>query len=81
MVELIRRIMRADGTEEEIDEMVALFDANVPHPHGANLAFYPEDYDHKQDWETMAEYNPSPEDVVEMALNYKPLITPPPSGE
>ena len=77
LVELIRRIMNAEGTEEEINEMINLFDANVPHPNGANLAFYPEDCDHKQGWKTIGEYNPSPEEVVEMALSYKPFITPP----
>ena len=81
LVELVRRIMNAEGTEEEIDEMIVLFNANVPHPDGASLAFYPEGYNHRRDWETIGDYNPTPEEVVEKASSYKPLITPPPLDE
>ncbi len=45
LVALMRHIMNAEGTEEEIDEMITLFDA----------------YEHRQEWQTISEYNPSPE--------------------
>ncbi len=79
LIALIRRIMNAEGTEEENNAMITLFNANVPHPQGANLAFYPADSGHRQ--VMIRAYNPSPEEVVEIALNYKPFVIPPPSNE
>ncbi len=59
LVELVRRIMDADGTEREIDDMITALEENVPHPEVTDLIFYPEEGD------------PTPEEVVEEALAYK----------
>ncbi|SFS52486.1 bacteriocin immunity protein [Marininema halotolerans] len=69
LVELVRRIIDVDGTEEEIDQMIDLFEEIVPNPKGSGLIFYPENED------------VTPEEIVEEALHYEPIITPPPSNE
>lgn len=79
LIALMCRIMNAEGTEEEIDAMITQFNANVPHPEEANLAFYPADSGHGQ--AMIRAYKPSPEEVVEIALNYKPFVIPPLSNE
>lgn len=61
LVELVRRIMEVEGTEEEIDAMIEILEANVPHPAVTDLIFYPEDGE------------PTPEEVVDQALAYKPI--------
>ena len=67
LVEFVRRIMAFDGDEDEIDQMRALLEANVPHPYVGDLMFWPKGPE------------PTPEEVVEQALAYQPIITPPPS--
>ena len=71
LIELGRKIVLCEGTEEEIDAMYKLFSKNVPHPNGANLFYYPENYDAgKYD---ITQYNPTVEEVVDKALSYKPI--------
>ena len=67
LIAVVERIIAVDGTEAELDEMVSLLQANVPHPAVSDLIFWPEG--NKQ---------VSAEEVVDAALSYKPLITPPP---
>lgn len=55
---LVNRIISVDGDEEEIAEMVELFERNVPHPAPSDLIYY-EDL--------------SSEEIVEKALAYKPI--------
>ena len=71
LIELGVKIINCQGTEKEIDEMIELFNNSVPHPNGANLFFYPENYNAKRD--TISEYKPTVEEVVDIALNYKPI--------
>lgn len=66
LIELVRRIMNAEGTEEEQDEMLDLFERSVPHPEISDLIF----------WD---DRNLTPEEIVEEVLNYQPIITPLPS--
>ena len=61
LVELVRKIMECEGSEEEIDEWLLIVKDSVPHPAVSDLIFYPEDDD------------VTPEEVVEQALSYKPL--------
>ena len=61
LVELVRKIQAAEGSEEEIDRMIASLEASVPHPHVTDLIFYPEGPDL------------TAEEVVERALAYKPI--------
>ncbi|GEC91337.1 bacteriocin immunity protein [Brevibacillus brevis] len=64
LVELVEKIIRVDGTEEEIDEMMNLLEKNVPHPEVSDLIFW-------------NEKELTPEEIVEEALNYMPIKLPP----
>ena len=68
MIGLVQRIMDADGTEDEIDQMIEQLEANVPDPNVIGLIFSPE-YP-----ESIAA------DVVDKALAYKPIVCPPSGG-
>ncbi len=71
LINIGRRIVECDGTEEEINDLSELFDRNVPHPSGSNLFFYPESYDARKD--DVSNYNPSVEEVVDTCLSYKAI--------
>lgn len=72
LIELGRKIVSCQGTEQEIDEMVKQFDANVPHPNGANLFYYPENYNART--RDISKYEPSVEEVVDKCLSYRPIM-------
>lgn len=63
------KIVNCEDSEEELDGLMEIFSDNVPHPDGANLFFYPENYNARKD--DISQYNPSVEEVVDKALNYK----------
>ncbi|MCE3225620.1 MAG: colicin immunity protein [Bacteroidetes bacterium] len=65
------KIVNCEGTEQEIDEMIELFDKHVPHPNGANLFFWPENYDARKD--DISKYDLTVEEVVDICLVYKPI--------
>ena len=65
LIELGRKIVNCEGMEEEIDAMYELFSKNVPHPNGANLFFYPENYKARK--HDLSEYKPTVEEVVDKA--------------
>ncbi|KAB8154297.1 colicin immunity protein [Kordia sp. TARA_039_SRF] len=71
LIELGKKIIACEGTEEEIDLLYEEFNKNVPHPDGANLFFYPENYNARKD--NISDYNPSVEEVVDKALAYKAI--------
>lgn len=71
LIELGYKIVNCEGSEDEIDELMELFDENVPHPDGANLFFYPENYNARKD--DISQYNPTVEEVVDKALNYRAI--------
>ncbi|OME13790.1 bacteriocin immunity protein [Paenibacillus odorifer] len=60
LIELVRKIMDAEGIEEEIDAMIEILKQNVSHPQVSDLIFGNED-----EW--------TPEQIVEQALSYKPI--------
>jgi len=62
LTELVRKIMNVEGTEEQIDKMIDILEANVPHPYVSDLIFYP-DEDREQ----------TAEEIIEKALSYKPV--------
>ncbi|MBL7899205.1 MAG: bacteriocin immunity protein [Crocinitomicaceae bacterium] len=72
LISLGKKIVNCEGTEKEIDDMIALFDQNVPHPSGANLFFWPEKYNARKD--DISKFNPTVEEVVDICLAYKPII-------
>jgi hypothetical protein len=57
LIELVRRVQRADGTEEEIDEWLHELESAVPHAQIGDLIFYPDK-------------EMSPETIVDLALRY-----------
>ena len=71
LIELGYKIVNCKGTEEEQDKMYKLFSDNVPHPKGANLFYYPENYNARK--HNIADYNPTVEEVVDKALSYRPI--------
>ena len=58
LVELVRKTMNCEGSEEEIDEMTFLLMKNVIDPQVTNYIYYDEK---------------TPEEVVDLALSYKPI--------
>ncbi|MGW0828431.1 bacteriocin immunity protein [Streptomyces sp. NPDC002845] len=63
LVELVRRIVTFDGTEEEVDAMEQLFEESVPYPGAYSLIY-------RHDPEL------TPEEVVDTALSYEPIAPP-----
>lgn len=60
LIILVEKIMKCDGTEEEIDEMIKLLEKNVPDPEVSDLIFWGEER--------------TPQEIVEIALSYKPIL-------
>jgi len=60
LIELVRKIMNVEGTEEEIDDMIDILKSSVPHPEVSDLIYWNEN-------------DLTPEQIVEQALNYKPI--------
>ena len=59
LILLVDKIMKYQGTENEIDEMIKLLEKNVIDPEVTNYIYYEEN---------------TPEEVVDKALAYKPII-------
>ena len=59
LINLVRRVVEADGTESELDEYIQLVSRSVPHPRWTDLMYY-----------NTREL--TPEEVVEEALAYRP---------
>lgn len=59
LIILVERIQKCQGSEKEIDKMIELLTQNVSDPEISNYIFYEEN---------------SPEEVVDKALAYKPII-------
>lgn len=60
LIELVEKIMKSNGTEEEIDNMIEELERNVPHPEVSDLIFWNEE-------------ELTPEQIVDIALAYKPI--------
>lgn len=59
LIDLVEKIMKCEGTEDEIDNMIELLEENVLDPQVSNYIF-------KED--------NTPEEVVDKALSYKPIL-------
>ncbi|OME99207.1 hypothetical protein BK129_28310 [Paenibacillus amylolyticus] len=64
LVELVRKLMDAEGTEAELDDMLTELQQQVPHAEISNLIF----------WD---DRDLTPEQIVEEALASRPIILPP----
>ena len=58
LIDLVKQIFAAQGTEEEINSLVALLEMNVLDPRVSNYIY----------WEDL-----TPEEVVDKALKYRPI--------
>lgn len=61
LIEAVRRIMEVDGEPGELEELIDVVQANVPHPAVADLIYWPP-----------GGRELTPEEVVEQALTYQP---------
>ncbi|WP_433922613.1 bacteriocin immunity protein [Paenibacillus taichungensis] len=64
LVELVRKLMNAEGTENELDEMLNELQQQMPYAEISNLIF----------WD---DRDLTPEQIVEEALAARPIILPP----
>jgi hypothetical protein len=62
LIELVRKISQAEGTEEELERMMITLKNNVRHPEVSDLIFYPPEGRRL-----------SPEEIVDRALAYRPI--------
>ena len=73
LAEVVRRAMPRNEFFDEHEAYMAIFEANVPLEGASNLIYYPPDYDEVTNtWgggRPLAEYDPSPEQIVEWALD------------
>lgn len=58
LIELVRKIIDCDGSEEGIDEMTFVLEQNVVDPEITNYIYYDEK---------------TPEEIVDLALAYRPI--------
>lgn len=61
LIQVVKRIIDADGTEEEVEALISEFLAAVPHPGALDVLGKHDDA----------------EQIVDEALSYKPLRMPP----
>lgn len=71
LIGLGEKIVNCQGTEEELDRMMDVFDKNVPYLKASSLFYWPENYNARRD--DISKYNPTVEEVVDKALSYKPI--------
>jgi hypothetical protein len=69
MIALVEKILRGEGTEEEQNAAVQLFNANCLHPKGSNLIFWPHGFPHKPDLP-----EPTAEEIVDKAMSTDSII-------
>ncbi|MEK4852800.1 hypothetical protein NST04_23315 [Paenibacillus sp. FSL H7-0756] len=65
LIALVTKIVNAEGTEAELDEWLEVVASNVPHPGVSDLIFWNEP-------------ELTPEEIVDAALGYQPIVLPPP---
>ena len=65
LIELVRKTMLAEADEAEMDDMVRTFEANVPHPDGSDLIFWPTGVPHDP-----TQPEPTAEEIVDKALSF-----------
>jgi hypothetical protein len=58
LIDLVKKIMSAQGTESEIQQMVEMFERNVPDPNACDYIFH-------RNW--------TAEEIVDKALAYKSI--------
>ncbi|MDN4086111.1 bacteriocin immunity protein [Paenibacillus polymyxa] len=64
LIQLVEKIIRGEGTEEELDSMLIVVMQNTPHPGISNLIY----------WD---DRDLSAAEIVDEALRYQPIFVPP----
>ncbi|GFI24814.1 hypothetical protein IMSAGC011_03618 [Lachnospiraceae bacterium] len=59
LIELVKKILDCEGTEEEVDEMISKLEQNVIDPDISDYIYYDD---------------LTPEQIVDKALAYKPIL-------
>jgi len=72
LIDLARRILHGEGTEEQIDEWANRFDAAVLMPNASALLLWPDHY--QPTGVDPATYEPTPEEVVDRVLAHRSII-------
>ena len=73
LIDVVERIMNVDGSEEEIDRLIDLFQSNVLDPEATNLIFWPAEHPRNPEGREL-----TAAEVVDIALQYRPILLPPP---
>lgn len=60
LINLVSKIVKCEVAEEEIDKMIEVVKRNVPHPEVSDLIYWNEE-------------ELTPEEIVDVALAYKPI--------
>ncbi|MNJ62324.1 bacteriocin immunity protein [Paenibacillus fonticola] len=63
LIKVVEKILNAEDSEEELDNLIDILEKNVPHPNVSDLIFW-------NDEELSAA------EIVEEALKYKPNLLP-----
>ncbi|MDO4881264.1 MAG: bacteriocin immunity protein [Capnocytophaga sp.] len=71
LIQLGTQIIEEDDDDRQ-EELMELFNKNVPHPEGSSLFFYPEHYNART--MDISSYDPSVEEVVDKCLAYKGIV-------
>lgn len=66
LIALVTKIVNAEGTEEELDQWLEMVMRQVPHPQVSDLIYW-----HEPEL--------TPEEIVDAALGYQPIVLPPPT--
>jgi len=61
MIEAVRRLFVADGTEEELHQLLGQLDLAAPYSNISDLIYYPDQ-------------NRTPEQIVDVALAARPIL-------
>ena len=59
LIELVKKVIDCEGTEEEIDKMILKLEQNVIHPYISDYIYYDD---------------LTPEQIIDKALAYKPIF-------
>jgi len=71
LIKLGNKLLNCES-EEESDELYELFNKQFNHPDAANLFYYPENYNARDN--DISEYEPTVEEVIDLAASYQAIM-------
>jgi len=71
LVELARRVLHSDASEDQKEEWAEEFEAAVSMPNASMLLLWPEN--HPPKGSDPSTYEPEPEEIVDRVLAYRPI--------